>query len=83
MKIKHSILQFLIATDQLLNTVLFGYADETLSARCWRGRNKRRWKIAQAVIDRFFYACIGQKDHCYTSYVSERARMQMPPEYRA
>ena len=29
--------QFLIAADQLANTIAGGYADETLSSRCWRG----------------------------------------------
>lgn len=83
MGLKGWIFQVLIAADQMANSLLFGYADETLSARSWRSRDKRRWKYTRAVIDRFFYVCFRQADHCYTSYVSERARMQMPPEYRA
>jgi hypothetical protein len=74
------VMQILIAIDQLLNAIFGGYADETISARAWRCRNKkRRWKIARAVIDGLFYF---DKDHCYLSYVSERDRAQMPPEYR-
>lgn len=72
--------QVLIALDQLLNALLGGFADETLSAKAWRCRNKNKcWKVAKAVFDGLFF---WQPGHCYIAYVSERARMQMPPEYR-
>lgn len=32
--------QFLIALDQLVNVMLGGQADETLSARAWRNRDR-------------------------------------------
>ena len=69
-----------IAIDQLLNTLLAGHADETLSARAWRMQDvKRRWSIARKTIDLLFF---WQKDHCYKSYVSELQRNHMPSKYR-
>lgn len=72
--------QVLIAIDQLFNTLLGGWADETLSARSWRLREtSKRWKVAHRVIDALFFF---EKDHCYNSYVSEAMRNQLPVEYR-
>lgn len=66
--------QTLIALDQLLNAVLGGWADETLSSRSYREKPR----LAK-LIDLLFWF---DKDHCYESYVSEQLRMQMPPELR-
>ena len=41
----------LVSVDQLANTLLAGYPDETLSARSWRCRYKRRWAIMVKVIN--------------------------------
>ena len=73
-------LQFLIALDQLLNALLGGWADEALSARAFRlhGR-KRGWFIAMGLIDALFF---WQTRHCMQSYVAEKQRRQLPPEYR-
>lgn len=75
--------QILIALDQLLNTLLFWlpggcWADETLSARAWRCRNTKPFDKIQPVIDRLFF----DPSHCLDSYLSERRRFQLPPEYR-
>ena len=68
--------QFLIALDQLFNTMLGGYADETLSARAWRNRDKNNWsKVIDAV---FFW----DKNHCEQSYNSELIRKHLPLGYR-
>lgn len=32
--------QVLVALDQLVNALFGGWADETLSSRCWRKRDK-------------------------------------------
>ena len=73
--------QVLIAFDQMINARLGGYADETLSARCWRMRNRKRsYAVMVRFIDSLFF---WQIDHCYTAYQSERGRRQMPPEYRS
>lgn len=68
-----------IAADQLLNTVFGGHADETISARCWRRREVRPYSTLRPVIDGLFF---WQTDHCRKSYESERARSQLPREYR-
>lgn len=76
--------QFLIALDQLLNTAMFflpgkAWADETISARCWRCRDKQPYATMRAVIDGLFFL---QCDHCRKAFESERKRMQSPPEVR-
>lgn len=74
--------QFLIALDQLANTLFyikgdgFGFADETLSARAWR---LRYFSNAYKVIDKMFF---WEDNHCLLSYHSERKRTQLPDEYR-
>ena len=74
------ILQNLIAVDQLLNTILYGSADETLSARAWRAEQKGRvfGKIFRPLIDTLLFF---DKDHCYNSYLSEFNRRQLPSDY--
>lgn len=71
--------QFLIAIDQLINTLFFGMADESISARAYRNRNKKHWGIAYKIINRLFF---WQEDHCRKSYESEMIRKQLPREYR-
>lgn len=74
--------QFLIAVDQVFNTLVyikgdgFGYADETLSARAWRLRSQTK---AYRIINTLFF---WQQDHCRKAYESEMQRRQLPPEYR-
>jgi len=73
-------MQFLIAIDQLLNTVFGGFADETLSARVWRMRNNGwMWALTRYLIDGVFFL---QEGHCKESYESEINRKQLPVEYR-
>lgn len=72
--------QILIAIDQFFNALLGGWADETLSSRAWRQRNKKiRWFIAYSVIEFIFF---WQKDHCKTAFYSERRSLHLPPELR-
>lgn len=73
--------QILIAIDQLVNTLLGGYADETLSARAWRTERDGKifGKIFRSIIDGFFF---WDPNHCYESYLSEIAKRQFPKEYR-
>lgn len=74
-----SLEQVALGFDQLLNTFLGGMADETLSARAHRNKNKsKRWKVFHDVVNRIFF---WQADHCYESYLSEKNRKQLPPEY--
>ena len=69
--------QFLIAVDQVFNTLLGGMADETLSARAYRTRetNPRRMRVIDAL---FFW----EDGHCYKSWLSEVERSQLPSAYR-
>lgn len=74
--------QFLIALDQLVNTLCFWlpggcWADETLSSRAHRiqDTHPRLRRFLNAV---FFWQC----DHCLEAYESERKRLQSPPELR-
>jgi len=67
--------QILIAVDQLANAIMGGWADETLSSRAWREDRRR----LVAFIDFLFF---WEKNHCEASYISERKRMQLPPEFR-
>lgn len=72
-------LQVLIALDQLANTLLAGFADETISSRAYRAfvDGKTRWPMR--LIDALFF---WQEAHCKESYLSELARTQLPPEMR-
>lgn len=71
---KQYFVNILIALDQLINAVLGGYPDETLSAYSWR---KQDWRYK--VINKLFF---WQNNHCRGSYESEKVRRHLPPEYR-
>ena len=71
--------QILIAIDQLINTLLGGYADETLSARAHRLELERGRSWARKLIDGILFF---DKDHCKESYESEIERRQLPPSMR-
>lgn len=77
-----------IALDQFLNCLVwargegFGMADETLSARAWRLRDRAAtWGRFQRALDRVF-GFLGDPDHCQTSFFSEFQRRQLPSAYR-
>lgn len=72
--------QVAIAFDQLLNALLCGWSDETISARCWReGKTDARWNLWRIAVDVLFF---WQQQHCFNSYISEFERKQLPEEYR-
>lgn len=72
--------QFFLAIDQLANTLLGGWADESLSSRAYRAhRDGTRWGWLRRVIDALFF---WEADHCHQSYLSEFNRSQLPPEFR-
>jgi hypothetical protein len=73
------LLEVAVAFDQLVNAILGGSPDETISARCWRLRANRPYSTLRPIIDGLFF---WQPDHCRASYEAERARSQLPPEYR-
>ena len=69
----------LIAADQLVNALLAGWPDETLSSRAWRWEQNGVRSWPRRFIDRLFS---WEQDHCYQSYISEREGRQLPPELR-
>lgn len=71
--------QVLIAFDQLINALLGGWADESLSAHAWRQylEGKRNWPYL--LIDAILFF---DGNHCRTSYESELERTQLPPSMR-
>lgn len=75
------VMQVLIAVDQLFNALFKGWADETLSSRCWRAERDGKFygKLWRPVIDTLFFF---EPNHCFQSYVSERKRLQLAPEFR-
>lgn len=74
-------MQVLIAIDQLLNTLLLGFADETLSSRAYRADRDGKvfGRIFRPVIDTMFF---WQKRHCYQSYLSEVQRRQYSSSFK-
>lgn len=71
--------QTLLAIDQLFNAIFLGWADESFSARCWRCRNIQPFKTMRFVVDCLFFF---DKNHCKSSFQSERLRLHSPPEER-
>ncbi len=68
-----------IAFDQLVNAVLGGMPDETISAKLWRKREHYPFKIYVVVVDCLFWF---DKDHCRTSYEAEINKKHLPQEYK-
>lgn len=64
-----------IAFDQLIGAIFVGtYPDETISAYFHRTQSP-----LERYIDAMFF---WQVAHCFESYISEKRRQQLPPEYR-
>jgi hypothetical protein len=87
--------QLAIAADQALNVLCFGWADETLSARAYRGYvNRRRFGLLfMPLIDKLFSwqgddwevnKAAGRviKAHCERAWWKEILRRDNAPEYR-
>lgn len=68
-----------LALDQLLNAILGGYPDESLSARAyrWDRDGKRKWPCR--IINALFF---WMKNHCKSAYHCEQELRHLPPEYR-
>lgn len=70
----------LIGIDQLVNTLLGGYPDETMSARAYRleYNGKLIGKILRPIIDCIMF---WDDNHCKESYESEVLKKQLPKDY--
>ena len=75
-------LNVLIAADQMLNALLRGDPDETLSARAHRMREKKQryWGWLANAIDALFFWQRAPR-HCERAYLSEVERRQFPDVY--
>lgn len=78
---KRYALHLLIALDQLLNALLGGAADETMSARAWRAeaQGKVLGRVFRPLIDGLFWF---DPDHCRKAYIAEFQKLQLPRYYR-
>ena len=68
-----------LGIDQLINALLGGYPDESLSARAyrWDRDGKRSWP--KKIINLIFF---WMNDHCRSAYHCEQELRHMPLEYR-
>lgn len=74
-------IRVLLAIDQLLNTLIGGSPDETLSAASYRmNRDGRFWGFLMHPIDLLFFW--QGPNHCRNAYLKELARTQYPTEYQ-
>ena len=71
----------LIALDQLANAVIGGWPDETVSSRDWRWHESGARSWPKRALDAVA-GLLGDMNHCYESYASERGGRQLPPELR-
>lgn len=78
-------LSLLIAIDQFLNALFWGYVDETLSSRAHRSAaTSKKWRFFERVIDAVFFwdyytTSAGEHiAHCQLSYYGELAREHLP-----
>lgn len=75
MKLKDYCFNVAVALDQLVNTLIGGHPDETMSSRCYRNSQKYWYaKAAQRFLD-FIFSPWGS-DHCKQAYESELKRSQ-------
>ena len=68
-----------IGLDQMVNALIGGWPDESLSARAYRWRRDGKTAIPAFLINCLF---LWQRDHVWSAYHSEQERRQLPPEYR-
>ena len=76
------LINILLGLDQWVCTWVGGWPDETLSSYAYRLelQGKLGGRIFRPLIDWLFQA--DPLGHCHSSWLSERARSQFPPELR-
>lgn len=60
-----------LASQAVNSLLLRGSVDETISARCYRLRERLRWRTAYRVINALFF---WQANHCASSYAADVTR---------
>jgi hypothetical protein len=78
--------RLVIATSQMVNTLLLGFPDETISGRCGRalktGRAKEFAIYLSEVIDFFFETFFNETDHCFNAVKDYENFNQRPEVWR-
>lgn len=65
-----------VSIDQLANTLLAGYPDETLSSRSYRCKDKNRfWYCCMNFINFIFF----DRNHCFEAFKRD---VDLPKEYK-
>lgn len=74
----------LIALDQLVNALLGGDPDETLSARLYRHRRLPWWRVGHFIVNALFFWQWRPSTgwHCQQAWRSEMDRTQLSKSYR-
>lgn len=83
-RIKQFPIELFLAIDQLLNVLLLGAADETLSARSYRADRDGKvfGRVFRPMIDAlFFWQDTGGLGHCRQAYEREKSRFYLPKDY--
>ncbi len=80
-RIRWYVWQNMVAFDQQVNALRGGWADETISACCWRKREHWFWGKLRKLVDIIFRPFDG-KNHCEMAYYNELHGMHKPGEYR-
>ena len=76
MTVKQYLSNVVYSLDQLVNTLLGGFADESLSARSFRlSSTYRAWYIIMVIINTVFM----NPNHCKHAFEHE---VDLPPEYK-
>lgn len=64
----------------MLNAIFGGWADETISSRCYRlNKAGNKAGVFMYAIDFLFFL---EKEHCKNAYLSEKKRNHQPVELR-
>lgn len=73
----------LIAISQLFNSLLFGYPDETLSARAYRKSFERNqlFTVIMFCLDLIFFVFTLKLNHCKRAYEAEVLKEQQDQSY--
>jgi hypothetical protein len=58
----------LAAVSQVLNALLGGSPDQTLSARALMNQRRRRWQVTYRALNALFF---WQDDHCLRSFLAD------------
>ena len=79
-RVKEWCYQVFIGVDQLINTILDGSADETMSSRCFRLNHIPTYRYLELFVNVIFYPLQGP-DHCEHAYWKEVLGRQVPEEF--